>query len=278
LISCASRRPIYPAYGEIESLIPGNQTTTVMIRTGEPATLIFKPHGISLIQVAEIQYLFVITHDDQNQHHPIVQYQVDGDTLHFVRLLDSPLLVSPNALQAYPDGSLLVCNDAANRNNPKEKIFRQKKGNIIGYDGHGNWSILARNLGMPAGLAGLGNQVFVSAALENIVYQFLYADGALSGKTELARIKGPDNIRWHNGKLLITSHSKPIKFIIHTKNPTRKSPSGVFSLDPQTGEQSPLFHDKGSLISAASVAIILRNQLFIGQIFEPFIATVSLDR
>jgi hypothetical protein len=271
LVSCASRRSEYPVYGEIESIDPVSGSRLVLSRIGEPKGFAFRPHGISLVLSGEFQYLYVISHDDQNGKHPIVQYQVDGNNLVLVRILETKLLVSPNALQAYPDGSLLVCNDAGTRNSMKEKILGQKLGNILFYDGRGNWSIVAAKLAMPAGLTGMGDQVFVSAALENTLFSFRLVDGQLSERKQVCRIKGPDNIRIHNNKLIVTSHSKPIKFILHTRKKSQISPSLVLSIDPKTGKSEQLFYDKGNLISAASVALIFNNQLVIGQIFEPFI-------
>ncbi|MFA5815696.1 MAG: hypothetical protein WC865_08760 [Bacteroidales bacterium] len=91
-------------------------------------------------------------------------------------------------------------------------------------------------------------------------------------------IKGPDNIRINNGNLIITSHSKPFKFIGHVKDKSQKSPSLVLSVDPHTGKSTRLFYDDGKLISAASVALIFNNQLVIGQIFEPFIWLLDIQR
>jgi hypothetical protein len=278
LVSCASRRPENPDYGEIEAIVPAQRSRIAMARVGEPAGLVLRPHGISLVQAGEIQYLYVITHDDKKDIHLIVLYQLDQDTLVFVKTLSTRLLVSPNALQAYSDGSLLVCNDAAVRGSMKEKIFRQKKGNVIYFDGEGNWSIVASGLGMPAGLTGMGSYVFVSAALENTLYSYRFKDGQLTDKKPVCQIKGPDNIRICNNKLIVTSHSRMIRFIRHVKNKTHNSPSLVIEIDPQTGKSVQLFYDNGKLISAASVAVIFNNQLIVGQIFEPFICLLNLEK
>jgi hypothetical protein len=277
LVSCSSRRPNYPSYGEIESINPSLGTRTVMKRTGEPDGLNFKPHGISIIAAGEIQYLYVISHDDNIGEHPIIRYQIEGDHLIFVELLNSKLLVSPNALQAYRDGSLFVCNDATIRNSMKEKIFKKKAGNILHYDGRGNWTIIADKLGMPCGLTGFGDHIYVSATLENRLYSYRLTNGQLSDKATVCKIKGPDNIRLYKGNLLITSHTKPVKFILHTKKKSRISPSLVLKVDLKTGRTSRIFYDSGKLLSAASVAVAFNNQLVIGQIFEPAVVLISLS-
>lgn len=276
LVSCASRRPEYPPYGEIEAIDPATGSRTILRRTGEPAGIRLNPHGISLVEAGEIQYLYVISHDDAHGCHPVIRYQVDGDTLSFVEELNSKLLISPNAVQAFPDGSLLVCNDAGIRNNRKEQIFRQKRGNILYYDGHGNWSIVEKEIGMPAGLAGMGNRIFVSATLENRLYSYRLHNGQLTEKKVVCSIKSPDNIRIHQNQLIVTSHSKTMKFIGHARNMHHVSPSLVLSVDPATGNKTRLFYNNGKSISAASVAVLSNGQLFIGQIFEPFIGVQIL--
>jgi hypothetical protein len=275
LISCASRRPEYPVYGEIEAIDPVAGTREVLIRTGEPTGLVIRPHGISLVQAGEIQYLYVISHDDKNKVHSVIRYQLEGNGLVFVERFDSRLLVSPNALQAYPDGSFVVCNDAGNRDDMKEKILGLKKGNILFYDGKGNWTIAERGLGMPCGLTGSGNTVYVSATRENLLYAYTLTDGSLSGKKAVCKIKSPDNIRFYQNKLLITSHCKAMKFIGHTKDKSRSSPSLVVRVDPATGKSSKVFYDDGRTFSAASVALVFRDHLILGQIFEPAVGILN---
>lgn len=276
LVSCCSRRNEYPVYGEIESIDPEQGTRRVLKRLGEPAGLVFRPHGISLAIAGEIQYLYCISHDDAKGSHSVIKYQIAADTLEFISIYKSKLLVSPNALQAYADGSFFVCNDAGIRNDMKEKIFRQKKGNILHCDVQGNWSIVASNLGMPAGLAGSGNRLYCSAALENKLYSFEIAESQLTDKQIVSQIKGPDNIRLFNNSLIVTSHPKPLRFIRHVKNKNRLSPSLVLSLDPITGQRVTLFSDDGSQISAGSVGLLFQGQLIIGQIFEPFILVLPV--
>jgi hypothetical protein len=243
----------------------------------EPAGLVFRPHGISLLTLGPNRYLFVISHDEEARYHPVLRYRVSNDTLFFEKVFHSSLLVSPNALQAYPDGSILVCNDAAKRGSMAEKIFRLKRGNIVRFDGFGNWSVVAAKLGMPAGLAGSGEDLYVCGSLENRLYRFTYKNGELTGKRTLNKIKGGDNIRIYEGFLLTTSHAKPLKFISHVGNREKPSPSLVLKIDTTTGSSTVLYSDNGRIISAASAALIWNRQLIVGQIFEPAILINQLE-
>lgn len=242
-----------------------------MIRLNEPDSLVFRPHGISISGNGKKTFLYVISHDDANGHHPVLKYLIDNDKLILKEVFNHPLLVSPNALHAFKDGSFLVCNDAERRNSMIDKILRLKRSNIVYFDGKGNWSVLADKLGMVAGLSYKNSKVYASAALENKLYVFDFKEGNLQNKKVLAKIKGPDNIRFHNETLLVTSHFKPFKFIQHVNNSEKKSPSLVWSVNLNTGEKKALFSDQGNEISAASAALILSGKLYVSQIFEPWI-------
>jgi hypothetical protein len=276
LISTCARRDEYPAWGEIQTFDPETGKVETLPRVNEPEGLVFRPHGISLLNSDGNRYLFVISHDDVSGKHPVLVYRVEPDRLVCERVLEDPLLVSPNALQAYPDGSILVCNDAARRGSMKEKIFRQKKGNIIRFDGK-QWVIVAKRLGMPAGLAGSGEDVYVCTSLENKLYKFTYAHGKLTEKQLVCKVKGGDNIRIYPGFLLTTSHFKPLKFIGHVGNKSKPSPSRIIKVDLPSGTPKILFEDDGRLFSAASVTLLWKNKLITGQIFESNLLINELD-
>jgi hypothetical protein len=276
LISSCGRREEYPAWGEIQAFDPESGTITNLPRVNEPEDLVFRPHGLSLVTTGPDRYLYVISHDDQGGKHPVIRYLVESGRLVFQRMMEDPLLVSPNALQAYPDGSILVCNDAGKRGSMTEKIFRQKKGNIIRFDGT-RWSIVAKRLGMPAGLAGSGSEVFVCTSLENKMYRFTYRNGQLSDKIKFCRIKGGDNIRIYPGYLLTTSHFRPIKFIAHVGNREKASPSRILRISLPSGKPETLFEDDGRMFSTASVAVVWKKTLIAGQIFEPNILVYEMD-
>jgi hypothetical protein len=276
LISASSRRDNYPSFGEIERYYQGDTATNRLIRLNEPDTLVFRPHGISITATGEANFLYVISHDDKNGHHPVLKYKIEGEELILKETFSHPILVSPNALHAFSNGSFLVCNDAMKRNSMLDKIFRLKRSNIIYYDGNGNWTEVADKMGMVAGLNYKEGKVYASAALENKVYVFDFIEGELQNKKLLAKIEGPDNIRFYNDDLLVTSHFKPIKFILHVSNANKKSPSLVYSVNLETGEKEVLYSNPGEKISAASAALILSGKLYISQIFEPWILEVDL--
>jgi hypothetical protein len=66
-----------------------------------------------------------------------------------------------------------------------------------------------------------------------------------------------------------------MKFIGHTKDKSRSSPSLVVRVDPATGKSSKVFYDDGRTFSAASVALVFRDHLILGQIFEPAVGILN---
>ena len=276
LISSCDRRE-RGIQGEIISYRLDDGSVQVLKRRGEPAGVKLNPHGIDLARVNGTWMLYVISHE--GDRHPIYQYEVHSDHLNFVKGYWDPLIVSPNALTVFPDGSFMVCNDAAKHGSMMEKILKMRRSTIVYCDGRANYTVAASRLGMPAGMNHLGNTLFVSDATGNKIYTFRISDGALSQKKKLCRIKGPDNIRFTaGGELLVAAHEKTLRFVRHVSNPTVPSPTVIYRIDPATGAKTRIFSDTGSLISAGSVAVEWEGYLYIGQIFEShLLKTVTLS-
>jgi hypothetical protein len=277
LISSCSRREEYGDYGEIERFIPGTIRSEIVKRIGEPENMVFKPHGISIAREKGDGFLYVISHDDENNKQFIIKYKIEADHLAFERLFESPLLVSPNALHAFGDGRLLVCNDAKKRNSLLEKILKLKTSNIVYFNENENWEIIADKIGYAAGLEYSDGKFFVSAALENKLYSFDFDGKKVSNKKVLAKINGPDNIRLYKDKLIVAAHYKAMAFIKHVNSKEKYSPSTVYSIDQKHGNLKLLYSNDGSIISGSSTAVIYKERLFINQIFEPWIIEIPIS-
>jgi len=275
LISTSARRESLSKYGEIEVLDLKTSVVKILPRINEPSGINFKPHGIDLIQIDNKKFLYVILHDDKQEKHPVVRYIYEDEHLIFDKIYENELLISPNAITVFNDGSFLVCNDAAKRGNKMEQILGLKSGNILFFDKHGNVCKVAEKLGMPAGMNRIGEKIFVSCATENRIYSFDFRNNLLQNKKLLTRIKGPDNIRTSKGKLFVANHPKMLKFIKHIRNAENLSPSSVFEIDPSSGDKTNIFITPGDKISASSVAISHRSNLYIGQIFGDYILKVK---
>jgi len=276
LVSCSSRRDSQESYGEVVAYYPGTGVMRSMIRMEEPPGIVFRPHGIYL----DGERLYVISHEEEPHDHPVLIYEVHGDALLFQEMIRSPMLHSPNALVTGPQKEIYVVNDSGKRGSILEKALRLKRANVIRLDKApgGTWSAreVAGNLGYPAGINRIGNRLYVGDAVLHRIHVYTISEQGLEPFSEIRDVKGVDNLRIHNGQLLAPGHVKPFKFIGHVNNPEKHSPVEVFLIDPQTGGCTTLYANDGSIISAASSAIILGGSLYICQVFEPYLLRVTL--
>ena len=277
IISCSGRREAHKPYGEMVSmdLRTGEQFT--MKRLNEPNGILFRPHGIYL----DGDLLYVISHEKEPDYHPILVYRVDGDQLNFVELIHTDHQHSPNALVTGPKGEIYLVNDSGKRGSLWEKALKLKRASVekLERKSDGTWEAetVATGLGYPAGINRIGDHLYAGDAVLHRIHPYLITGEGLVPTGEIKGLKGNDNIRIYKGQLLVPGHVKALKFIKHAKNPENKSPVDVFLADPETGEYTTLYSTEGESISGGSTAIIFENQLYISQVFDPWILKVELN-
>lgn len=276
LISCSARRESQEPYGEIMAYSLESGKEKVLPRVGEPEGIHFRPHGIYL----DGSRLYVISHEQEPDDHPVLIYMVEGDTLRFIDAVRTPLQHSPNALVTGPDGAIYLVNDAGKRGNMLEKILKLKRAGVvrISGDGDGNWNAtsVAGGLGYPAGINRIGDTLYVGDAILHRIHVYAISPDGIEPVKSIPGVRGNDNIRIHEGLLLVPGHIKPFKFIGHARDPEKKSPVTVFLVDPLSGEVREIYSTDGSAISAGSTAIIYKGALYISQVFEPYLLKVTL--
>lgn len=277
LISCCERRNPEKAFGEIlrYDLISGEHI--VLERRGEPEGILFRPHGIYLDE----NLLYVISHEEEPDYHPVLVYRVQGDHLEFQELIFTGGQHSPNALVTGAGREIYLVNDSGKRGSMLEKALKLKRASVMKLskksDGEWRSEMVADKLGYPAGINRIGDRLYVGDALLHKIHVYQISREGLSPVGEISKLKGNDNIRIHDGKLLSPGHAKPFKFIAHARKPGKLSPVDVYLADPSNGEISTLYSTDGSAISGGSTAIIYKNHLYICQVFEPFILKVELE-
>lgn len=281
LISCSARREGDASFGEIVSYTPATDAVDTLVRIGMPDSLYFQPHGIFLDNESQPQRLYVISHEHDEGFHPVYVWAVHGDTLVFEELVSSALLHSPNALTLGTNGELFIVNDSGKRGSMLEKILKLKRADIVRLtrDASGDWqgSIVADKLGYPAGINRIDNKLYVGDAVYHRLHVYRISSGQLNPIEPIKGLRGNDNIRVIDKKLYLTGHVKPFRFIGHVKSSKKISPVEVWEVDPATREIKSLFYTDGSLISAGSTAALLNGNLYISQIFDPFILCVPLQ-
>ena len=278
LISCAARREAYKPYEEIEALDLLSMERSVLVRSNEPDSLVFRPHGIFL----DGDLLYVISHEREPDIHPILIYQVHERHLEFKEKILTGKQHSPNALVTGPRGEIYLVNDSGKRGSIIEKALKLKRASVVMLrkNAEGQWEshFMATDLGYPAGMNRFGNEIFAGDATLNLIHHYRISEKGLTPLPNIEGLKGNDNLRIHQGKILTCAHVKPLRFVRHAKNQAKHSPVKVFLVDPQSGKTETLFANEGSQISGASTAIIFDDYLYISQVFEPYILKVKTDQ
>ena len=278
LISTNSRRKGDADYGEIEAFYPQTEQRRVLKRIGEPSELSFNPHGIDLVKLQQNGdlILLVVNHEPLKKVNSILRYKVLIDQLIFLNKIIDPLISSPNAVAGFPDGTLLVSNDAKKPNHMVEALFLLKRAQVVYWDGK-NCSVAAEKFCYTNGITIRDKKVYLASTRQNKVWQFDYDNGKMFNKQVIAKVTGPDNLRFDGNDLLVACHLRFLAFIKHFKDSTKLSPTTVYRLNPKEKKTTVEFFDNGAQISAGSTAIAYKDVLFVSGVFDPKIIRKPLS-
>ena len=283
LISCNDHRLRDKAEeGNIYSYTIGTNATTASIlpRKGEPDDIKFHPHGIFLSRNNEnLPLLYVVSHIEKENRHPVLIYKVYEDSLVYLRKVENAAIYSPNSVTAMRDGGIYVTNDLGKRGRRIEAVLKQKKGSIVYCNAAGECKEVAGKLSYANGLLISPDEkkLFVSTTSQNYVFSYdVGAAGVLSNRETVMKIPGGDNLRWgpEPNQLIVAAHHNFLAFAKHAGNPSKKSPSVIYSIDLATKTKKTLYANKGEQISAASGAVLYGKTLFIAAVFQPHILQI----
>jgi arylesterase/paraoxonase len=284
LISCNDHRMREKAdNGNIYSYDLNSAEAKPLPRLNEPQDMEFHPHGIHLAmdQRLKAPCLYVVSHDDSTDQHPIYKYRIYQDSLVFLQAYEHEAIYSPNAVTAFGHGGFFISNDLGKRNNRIEAALKIKKGNIVYCDASGNCRRVAEGLSYANGILLSPDEqyLYIATTSENKIYRYkIGVHGALWQKELVAEVFGTDNLRWGTDGMLYTAgHYNFLAFAQHAKKQEKPSPSVIFKIDPLKGTKELLYLSKGSEISAAAVALEEEGNLYIGQVFGDFILKVKLQ-
>ena len=282
LVSSADRRG-RGVPGEIYAVDTVTLEKFALPRAGGPGGSSFSPHGLSLVTLPDgTRLLYVINHYPESDierygvlPHSVLVYQVYNRSLSFLEEITDPLLVSPNDLSALPDGTVYVSNDGSGGGGMLEIILGMERATVVMIPPRGEARIVAENLSMANGIQATEDELYLAATRENVVYRFSRRpDGTLSGRAELAYVKGPDNLTLTGEYIFAAAHLKDIALARHMSNPEIPAPSVIYRIDRASGARVLVYADGGDTISAASVAVPAEGFLFIGQIAGDFLIRV----
>jgi hypothetical protein len=275
LISSHDRRH-FEKTGAIYLFTPADHGMRPLPRSGEPAGLALRPHGMDLRLQDGVQLLYVINHDSSEPNsnsHSILIYEVRSDGLYFRQRLHSELLTSPDDLSLAPDGDLYVTNDRKDGESVLELALRRAKANVVVYR-NGTWQIAADKLVYPNGVLAEKDRVLVSLTFGDALLAFpRKPDGTLGTPEKIIGKPNLDNLMpgTEPDTVLVSSHTSLVDFMRHKNNSKNRSGNVVYQVNVKTHEATPVFTDDGSLISAVSTALVAGNMLYLSQEFDDFL-------
>lgn len=243
----------------------------------------FRPHGISLLQLDDVSYLFVVNHEKPRSS-SILRFTIKGDSLTAYKRFSHKLFISPNDVEAITPNEFYITNDHTSHKGlwrTFKDFTLSKDGNVV-YFKEGKAAVVSQSISYANGIRVSRDKqyLFVAATTENKLYVYNHTTDLLPRKIvdskELST--SPDNIEIDKfGYLWIACHPKLLKFIAHKKNEKTHSPSQVLKLVylPNTDYkflQEEVFLSDGSDISGSSAASYFHtdstNTMLVGSVYE----------
>ncbi len=234
-------------------------------------------HGISFFTQDSSSYLYVINHRSDGDRIELFKYS--NDSLLIQQRYSDPLMISPNDIVGVSTTEFYITNDHSSKDpkqDQKEDFLRFQNRNIIHYK-DGKYTEAAKDLCMPNGIniSHDGSLLYTTTTLmhEFITYDRNVVTGAIKEISRIDLDSGLDNIDIDvDGNIWIGSHPQTLTFLGHVKDANKISPSQIFKLSPkgEMGEYDveEIYLNDGSEISASSVGVRYKDDLFIGAVFD----------
>lgn len=272
IISCTKRKRFKQLDGGIwyYNLKKRNQEAQLFELVGYNQEI--RPHGIDIINELEKSFIYLICHYKGNK---ILKFELSATTLIFVEKWEDseyPFSEGINDLSISSQGHLYITDPGkASLNKKKGKIHYIKNRVLTSY---------SDGLHYPNGILIKNKKLYVTAFRDNKLLSYdLNEEGflTLSSKKILASIKGGDNITLTGKNLIIAGHPSIFKFIIHALFNKIKAPSSVFKYNLETQKLEELFMDNGKNISASSTGLLIKEKLYISQVFNNYLLKVTFN-
>lgn len=289
IVSCSERRSEnYSRNGFYDYNIPSDELNRLAIE-GLPDTIAFHPHGIDIGMVNGQKLIYCVNHEKNEVDFPpagrqsILVFELMDDRVVYKTQWTSELLVSPNDVCTDHHGGIYVSNDSGKRNNFWEKLFALKRSFVVHYNG-GSWSEVGDRLRYANGVGVKDDRLYITGTQEEVVISYAinadstYSNISYSDRREVPCMKGNDNITFSGNKLVTTAHLDFLKFMKHVKHADKPSPCAVYTVDLQTEAIDTLYMDAGTVLSAASTGLIYNGDLYVAQVFNPYIVDIPLKK
>jgi sugar lactone lactonase YvrE len=261
--------------------------TPVKIETNYPEK--FAPHGIFFANISGVKKLYVISHPRLigGNEHTIEIFKIEKEKLIFEATLKNELLLSPNDLFVTQDGKIFVSNDVPSGSQFGQIVhvlLRLNSSPISYYNGK-DWSLLSEKTAFGNGILikkenGKDYLYRSSHVYESVLKYELNYSSTLEPQLKLVKKielgAGADNLEEEeNGNILVAGHKSNMRFMAHAGNKEKTSPTQIFRIFAD-GTTKEIYSNDGEEISGASTGLSYKNNLYISQVFDPFILSCTV--
>ena len=245
----------------------------------------FHPHGISFLRKNEKNYLFAINHFKSEDSIEVFEYK-DNQLIH-LKTYKNEQMCCPNDLVAVDVDKFYVTNDHGNTSKVGrvlEDYLKLPNSYVLYFDGE-TYSKVVERLSYANGIniSNNGEKLYVTevSGQKITVMDRDLSTGQLSFQFAKQIDTGLDNISIdEDDNLWIGSHPKLLAFVSHSKDASKFSPSQVLKLKLEADDfkVEEIYLNDGEQISASSVAVKYKNEIFIGVVFESKLLRGTLDK
>jgi len=244
---------------------------------GFPANTEFHPHGLYYFKEkgATRALLYVISHRSGGDVIDI--FEVVSTTIRYVTSIQSSIFLNLNDLYVHPNGDIYVSSwqnyEPGTLMDTIEKYGRMPWNKLIlcskTPQNKFNCKVAIDGLTMPNGVNGYKNELYVVQTLARNIQVYEIDGQNLNFKRSIPTHSGCDNINIdEQGNLYIACHQKLLTSARHSKDHSILSPSQVLKLKQGKNEVEEVFYSDGGDLSGSSGAVVYKNKLVIGSVFE----------
>ncbi len=234
----------------------------------------FHPHGISYFRQDSSSYLYVVNHNLEGDFIELFEYK--NDTLFHKKSIEDETMCCPNDVVGVDTDRFYVTNDHGNATGIMRTIedYAGLAQSYLLYYDHGVFSQAVDGLQYANGvdLSNDGTQLYVTHTTggELLVMNRNQNTGELILNQTIDLETGVDNIDVDTqGNIWIGCHPQLLKFVGHSKDPEKLSPSQVLKISPSENYKvEEIYLNDGAEISGSSVGVQYNGDLYIGVVFE----------
>jgi hypothetical protein len=281
-----------PQTGEIEVLFPTQHVAADRSWGDEscppPDLVAFSPHGIDLEQRADGRAMLLVVNHGERESVEFLEVLQRGDTvmLEWRGCAIGPDQAAFNDVVAKRDGGFWVTqmmpSDSQTSAMLEALLFGSDTGFVYAWDKSNGFSPVPGSDGpFPNGIEKSADErhLFINMYLAGEVRKL---DLAAAEVVAIADIASPDNLTWSGDgrKLLVASHVDGFLELIACQGLETGSCGFSFeivALDPADMTGSVVLANRGAPMGAATVAVELGDELFLGTFAGDRIARVRLD-